>query len=272
MILGARIDLGVIGSAALALCVAASAAAQDCEVVPLETGTDPDAEPGTESGEVAGVAPAGADACYAIDVGEGRRARIQILEGEVAFAVEGVIEGQEDYAFVADAPAYRVRVGALAGGEAPFVMRVSVAEPPAAAPDRWSVEEDGGRASGRAWTGEVGGPSFALACAGGTEPRLSMTFDGLGTAALVEADASGAPGWIEIEAGGAARRHPVVLARYDGTDRYWEVAEGLSPAFLDDFAAGSMLRLLDAEGAAAGQVGLDGSTQLREALGRECGL
>ena len=256
--------------ALLATLLAAPAAAQECEPVPIGPGGE--AEPGAEAGEVAGLAPAGGGACYAIDVGEGRRARIQILEGEVAFAVEGVIEAQDDYAFVADAPAYRVRVGPLGADAEPFVMRVSIAELPAAAPGGWSVEAGEGQALGRAWTGEVGGPSFALACAGGEAPRLSLTFDGLGTAALVRADASRAPGWIEIETGEGARRHPVALDRYDGTDRYWEVAGGLPPAFLDDFAAGSTLRLLDAEGAAAGQVGLDGSARLREAIGRECGL
>ena len=254
--------------ALLATLIAAPAAAQDCEAVAME----PDAEPDARSAEVSGVAPPDAGACYEIAVGEGRRARIQILDGEVAFSVEGVIEGQEDYAFVAEAPAYRVRVGPLAGAEAPFVMRVGVADPPPAAPGGWSVEEAEDRATGRAWTGEVGGPSFALSCAGGDAPRVSLTFDGLGTAALVGADAEAAPGWIEVEAGGAPRRHPVTLARYDGTDRYWEVADGLSPALLDDFATGDTLRLTDAEGAVAGEVGLAGSARLREALARRCGL
>lgn len=229
-----------------------------CEPVALDAG----------EAEVAGSTSEGAEACFVVPAGEGQRLRIRILEGgEVGFGVEGVIDGQEDYAFVAMEDAYRVRVAPLPGAapSQPFLLGVSVAE--GVPTTGWHLEEGDGRASGRAWIREPGGPSFALAC---SPQGLSLTYDGLGTAALASGPEK-ARGAIEIEVDGEVRRHPVTLVRYDGFDRYWEATEGLAAA-LGDFASGSVLRLLDAEGSVAGRVGLEGSGRLRRAVSERCGL
>lgn len=284
----------VLTLAAPAAEAASGDARQGCHPIALD--------PGATAREVAGVASPRGAACFAIEVAVGQRARIQILEGEAVFSVEGLVEAQEDYAFVAQTAAYRLRVGARrapdapsdvagAGAEAgakagpkagsqgdepgagePFVMRVSLSAARPAAPGGWLVEEGEGRAAGLAWIAGEGGPSFGLTCAAGPEPRATLTFDGLGTAALARGDAEGAPAWIEIDVEDERRRHPVRLARYDGFDRYWEVTEGFSAALLRDFAKGSSLRLVDAEGSAAGEVGLAGSARLRAAIARRCGL
>ena len=230
--------------------------------------------PGASSEEVAGLVPPDGMLCYDIGVGEGQQARIRILEGDnVVFGVEGLIDAQDDYAFVAERGTYRIRVMPLlrTATPKPFRMGVEIADGRVEAPGGWRTDEGEGHAGGLAWIGEEGGPSFALSCAA-PEPRLTLTYDGLGTAALAQAPAEAAPAEIEIAVEGEARRHPVELVRYDGFDRYWEVTTGLDEPFLADFAAGSALRLLDAEGASAGEVGLAGSARLREAIARRCGL
>ena len=252
-------------AAALLLLPAGPASALDCAPIP------PPGEAGET--EVSGVAPAEGSACYALPVEAGQRARFQILEGEVQFAVDGIVEGQEDYAFVAEGGTYAVRLAPLAPGVAdePFTLRVSLSPAPGGAPGDWRVEEGEGRARGLAWISEEGGASISVAC-GPAGSRPSMTYDGMGTAALAREDAARAAGLVEIERGGESRRHEVVLERFDGFDRYWEVVGGLDAALLDDFAEGSALRLLDAEGSVAGEVGLVGSGRLREAMARRCGL
>ena len=249
---------------ALLLTLAAPMArAQDCRTVAIE--------PDTGEGEVSGEAPEGGAACFVLDLAQGERARIQVLDGEVAFAIDGVIEGQDDYAFAPKPGVYRIRVAPLGPAPEPFVLSVSLADAPEETDGGWRIEEGEGRAGGLAWIGEEGGPSFALACTA-SDPRLAMTYDGLGTAALAEASAGAAPATVEITVGDEVRRHSVELTRYDGFDRYWEVAEGLGERFLADFAAGAALRLVDADGASAGEVPLAGSARLREAIARECGL
>lgn len=247
----------------LALLLASPAAAQECQAIRLA--------PGASGGEVEGVAPSEGALCLALDLDERGRARVQILEGDnVQFGVDGAIKGQEDYAFVAEPGTRRIRVSQVARGAAPqpFAMRVSVDGTPAEAPGGWRLDEGEGRASGVAWLGPEGGASVVVGCAAGPEPRLSMTFDGIDAPGLAEE----ASAWIEIERAPEPRRHPVRLAYSDGFDPFWEVVEGLSRPLLDDLARGTTLRLLDARGAEAGEVGLAGSARLRGAIARRCGL
>ena len=251
--------------ACLAAPAAPAARAEACEAIRLA--------PGAASEEVTGMLRPEEVACFAVALDEERRLRIQLLDGDnVAFGVDGQIEGQDDYAFRAGPGTHRIRVSQVVRSITPgyFTLGVSLGDGPSD-PGGWRTEEGEGRAGGLAWIGDEGGPSFALNCAA-PGPRVTMTYDGMGTAALARPDAEEATGWIEIEVGGDARRHPVSLTRYDGFDRYWEVVDGLSPPLLDDFAQGSTLRLLDAEGSSAGEVGLAGSARLREAIARQCGL
>lgn len=236
-------------------CLAAPAAAQDCATVPVEPGS---------AVEVPGEPPA----CYELAAEDGQRARVQVIDGpDALFSVDGLVERQEDYAFVAEGGPVRVRVTSQEG--APFVLRLSVTE--AGATGAWRIEEGEGRVSGLAWIGEPGGPSVALSCSADSD-AVGLVYDGFGTVALTRAGPDGASGVIEVERGDEVRRHPVTLRRVDGFDPYWEVVGGLDAALLDDFAAGSVMRLLDAEGSSAGRVGLEGSMRLRDAIARRCGL
>lgn len=254
---------------ALPLCLllaAGAAPAQTCEAIRFA--------PGASSGEVAGLAPPDGVLCYALEVGEGQRARVRVLDGRnVAFSVEGRVDAQEDYAFVTERGTDRILVFQLmrAAAPEPFVLEVSVAGGRVEAPGGWRLDEGEGRASALAWLGPEGGGSVAVNCAAGPEPRLSMIFDGIEPGGLAEG-AGAVPGWIEIELSPEPRRYPVRLLYSDGFDPFWEVVEGLSPPLLDDLARGARLRLLDARGAAAGEVGLAGSARLREAFARRCGL
>ena len=261
-----------IRTTAVLIPLAFAAAAQDCAPVDLDLGTGTGT--GTGTVEIAGEGAA----CYRIDVAPGARIRIQVAEGDgVVLSVDGLIEDQDDYAFVADPDSgdrtHRIRVGPATPTEppGPFVIRITTTDAPEAADGAWRVDEGDGRAGGLAWIGEEGGPSFALNCAA-DGARVAMTYDGLGTAAMARDDAEQAEAVIEIEAGDESRRHRVTLRRFDGFDRYWETSEGLTTAFLDDFASGSRMRLLDAEGASAGEVELSGSAAVREALASRCGL
>lgn len=266
---------------ALPLCLllgAGAAPAQACEAIRVA--------PGASSGEVAGLAPPDGVRCYALEVGEGRRARVRVLDGRnVAFSVEGRVDAQADYAFVTERGTDRILVFQLLRAVAPepFVLEVSVTGGRVEAPGGWRLDEGEGRASALAWLGPEGGPagaapegggSVAVNCAAGApEPRLSMIFDGIEAGGLPEGGGAGAvPGWIEIDMAPEPRRYPVRLLYSEGYDPFWEVVEGLSPPLLDDLARGSRLRLLDASGAAAGEVGLAGSARLREAFARRCGL
>lgn len=245
----------MIRPAALVTCLAAPAWAQDCLPVPVEPGAPR---------ELPGEPPA----CYEVPTEAGQRAHLQVVDGpDALFSIDGLAEAQEDYAFVSEGGPLRVRVTSATG--APFVLRLAV-EPRADASRAWRMTEGEGQVSGRAWIGAEGGPSFGVSCMAGG-PGVGLTYDGLGTAALTRPEAEEMPAVIEIEVGGAARRHSVTLRRIDGFDRYWEVADALGGPLLDDFAAGSTLRLLDAEGSVAGRVDLGGSARLRDAIERRCG-
>ena len=230
-------------------------AGQGCTPVPVEPGG---------AVEVGGEPPA----CYELPVEPGQRARVQVVDGpDALFSVDGLASGQEDYGFVVEGGPVRIRVASESG--APFVLRLTVTA--AGAPGDWRIEEAEGRATGLAWIAAKGGPSITLTCASGGS-GVGLTYDGVGTVALTRPEAVEAPGMVEIEVGGEMRRHPITLRRIDGFDRYWEAVEGLGESLLDDFARGSILRLLDAEGAVAGRVGLVGSARLRDAIARSCGL
>jgi hypothetical protein len=245
----------MIRPAALCLSVAAPAWAQDCAALELPAGAER---------ELPGEPPA----CYELSLDPGQRARVQVVDGpDALFDVDGVVERQEDYAFVSEGGPLRVRVTSDSG--APFVLRVALGAPREAS-GAWRVEEGEDRVLGRAWLAAEGGASLALACIAG-EPGATLTYDGTGTAALMR-EGEEAQGAVEVVVGGETRRHPVTLLRIDGFDPYWEVRDGLGGAMLDDFAAGSTLRLLDGEGSVAGRVDLAGSARLRDSIARRCGL
>lgn len=266
----------LLPSLPLSLLLAGGAVGQPCQAIRLAPG----ASPGEAAAEVAGAAPPKGAACYALELGDRRQARIRILDGTgVVFSVEGLIDAQEDYGFAAERGTHRilVRQAARSAAPAPFVLGVSVTGAitgaDAEAPGGWRLDEGEGRASGLAWLGAEGGGSVAVTCAAAPEPRLSMIFDGIEAGGLAdEAGGGGVPGWIEIEMAPAPRRYPVRLAYSDGFDPFWEVVEGLSPPLLDDLAQGSALRILDTRGAEAGEVGLSGAARLRDAIARRCGL
>lgn len=225
---------------------------------------------GGSAATLEGTATAGG-ACVGVMLSEGQRARVQVEEGEVVFAVDDLIEGQEDFAFVVPTSGRRtISVTPIEGAPEPFALTVFLEGRRAEEEGRWRLDEGEGRVTALAWIGEAGGPSVSASCA--EDAGLSMTYDGVGTVALVEGPET-APGAVEITVGGEARLHPVTLTRFDGFDRYWEVSGPAdAAALLADFAAGSRLRLLDEQGASAGAVGLAGSAAVRDAMARQCGL
>lgn len=254
------------------LCVLAppGAGAQSCTEIRFARGAS--------SAEVTGSAPADGVICYALSTGAGQQARLRVLEGNnTIFTIEGLVDAQNDYSFRTKARTYRILVGQLmrAARDQPFRLHVSVAggRGAAAGSDGPAWRSMGGgitaTSEGRARDGRT---RAIFQCRAGGPARATLQLYGEPGPGLPLRDGERAQVTIAIDMRGGTRRFEAVLTRHDGNDQWWDAVDAFGADFLDAFAAGRTMALVDAGGAEVVRFDLSGSADARRAMRAKCGF
>ncbi|MEO1089286.1 MAG: hypothetical protein AAFX81_01530 [Pseudomonadota bacterium] len=197
----------------------------------------------------------------------------------MVFTVEGVADARDELQFTTEAGTYRIFVAQLARAvdAQPFRLAINVSgradtsTRSAVEAGRWELQETERGAEARFTVpGSGGWERAAVSCSVNRPPEF--LYEKAGETALPRTDGSLTPVVAEIVVQGSARRHPLTLVGRHAQDSYWESFEPLTGAFLQDFAAGSSIRLVTENGTQVFTAGLSGTSRAVATMRRRCGI
>jgi hypothetical protein len=240
-------------------------AAADCDTVDFRSGAT--------SVTLEGNAPADGVACIDLPAEAGQAISLRLAgEDDILFSIEGVVDGQNTYSFMAESRSYNIVVFQLtrAAQAEPFSLAITrTGAAPAAG--GWSVVPD--RANGRVST-SVTAIDRTTQILGGCGPGVrgftfTMTYAG---DKLKRVDDGQEPVTVLFDFANRDSASHEIAMYYFAPDLAHVVVGGLTGRFLSDFAEGSAMRLANALGEEIAEIALSGTSRLRATMREICGI